>query len=144
MSVDEHLAAMKAALSATYGPPDLDAATLRKLSRTELLRVLDEFRSERDAAKRSALRAFEERDIEIDRSKVVAERVEKLHKACEAANAAIDDWRCMYAWTECDRADVTAAAGRILDNGGALAYAASVQKLIRAALATPSAAKGSK
>lgn len=33
------------------------------LTRTELLRIVEEFKSERDAAKRDAMRAFDERNI---------------------------------------------------------------------------------
>jgi hypothetical protein len=44
---------------------ELDEATLRKLSRTEMIRVLDEFRSARDAAERAAMRAFDERNLAL-------------------------------------------------------------------------------
>jgi hypothetical protein len=44
---------------------ELDEATLRKLSRTEMIRVLREFMSERDAAKQSAMRAFDERNLAL-------------------------------------------------------------------------------
>lgn len=49
-----------------------------ELTRTELRRIAEEFKSERDAAKRDAMRAFEERDILLNRL-----------KACEAARDAL-------------------------------------------------------
>lgn len=39
---------------------------MTELTRAELLRVIEEFKSERDAAKRDTLRAFEERDLALD------------------------------------------------------------------------------
>ena len=63
----------------------LDAVALRKLSRTELLRVLDEFKSERDAAKRDAMRAFDERNIALARAEAAEAECARLRQ--EAAQA---------------------------------------------------------
>lgn len=45
---------------------DLVARLRDDLTRTELRRIAEEFMSERDAAKRDALRAFDERDLALN------------------------------------------------------------------------------
>jgi hypothetical protein len=48
----------------------------KKLSRTEMVRVLEEFRSERDAAKRDVLRAVEERNALIAELQAITARLQ--------------------------------------------------------------------
>lgn len=51
-----------------------------ELTRTELRRIADEFKSERDAAKRDAMRAFEERDLLLNENKALRAANADLHK----------------------------------------------------------------
>ena len=57
---------------------------MSELSRKELLRVIEEFKSERDAAKESAMRAFDERNILLNENKALRqERDEAYERAAK-------------------------------------------------------------
>jgi hypothetical protein len=51
------------------------------MTRTELLRIIDEFKSERDAAKEDALRAFDQRNIAQNVIVRLEVRINKLEQA---------------------------------------------------------------
>ena len=52
-----------------------DHERLRQMTRAELIRVIDEMRSERDAAKATALRAVEERNLAYDEVAMLRQRL---------------------------------------------------------------------
>lgn len=56
-----------------------------ELTRTELRRIAEEFKTERDAAKRDTLRAFDERNILLNENMALTEKCEKLGKALREA-----------------------------------------------------------
>lgn len=58
-----------------------------KLSKSELLRVCEEFQSERDAAKRDAARAFDERNVALAEARANKDRLDwlNLHKSAAFA-----------------------------------------------------------
>jgi hypothetical protein len=61
----------------------VEAQVSDELTRTELRRIAEEFKSERDAAKRDAMRAFDERNIALDRA-TAAEKDASIYRAALA------------------------------------------------------------
>jgi len=57
--------------------------SLPDLTRTELRRIADEFRSERDAAKRDTMRAFDERNVALNQLATAEARIAQYREALE-------------------------------------------------------------
>lgn len=102
-------------------PVTVDGMLMRLLPST----VIAEFTSEGDSDEAKQACADAARAINAHDALVVA---------LDESRIAIDDWLNTYASELCGEARVEAAHKRISDNGGTLAYIASIQEQNRAAL----------
>ena len=63
----------------------------QKLSNTELRRIADEFKSERDAAKRDTMRAFDERDILLNHLMAMEREIAAARAELDALRASVEE-----------------------------------------------------
>lgn len=61
-------------------------------------RVVAEFQSERDAAKRDAMRAFDERNLALDRAQTAEKQLQRVQAASERLRQRVNDIFARRTW----------------------------------------------